>query len=276
LAIEFIAGESLEKFAKEHKIDPRPAARLVASLARALDYAHGEGIIHRDIKPANIVVEADGTPKIVDFGLAKRLGAESSQTVDGTILGTPAYMSPEQARGATNEIGPHTDQYSLGVVLYWLLTRQAPFAGPTIAVISQVIHSNPPRPSKIVEQVNPKLEAICMKAMSKEPSKRYRDCLEFAKDIERYLGGENVVAKPEGFVSRISRLAKRYPRQFALGMGFAILATLALITTITGLTRASKLAALAKQAEATAQELAWPWVHAKSWLHPARPGTRWT
>ena len=254
LAIEYIAGQPLDKFASEHLLDQKPAANLIAPLARALHYAHGEGIIHRDIKPANIVLEPDGTPKIVDFGLAKRLGMESNQTVDGTIMGTPAYMSPEQARGASKDIGPQSDQYSLGVVLYWLMTRQAPFVGPTVAVISQVIHSDPPRPSKIVEGVDPKLEAICLKAMSKEPSKRYPDCLEFAKDIERYLRDEEIIAKPERFPERAVRLAKRYPRQFALAIGFAILATLALVTTIAGLSRASTLAAIAKTAETQAKE----------------------
>ena len=254
LAIEYIAGQPLDKFANEQKIDHRPAAQLVAALARALSYAHGEGIVHRDIKPANIVLEADGTPKIVDFGLAKRLGDESNQTVDGTVLGTPAYMSPEQARGATSEIGPHSDQYSLGVVLYWLLTGQAPFIGPTIAVISQVINSAPMPPRKVAASIDPKLEAICLKSMAKVPASRYRNCLEFARDLDHYLNGEDVIAKPEGFPARVLRLAKRYPRQFALGIGFAILSTIALVTTVSGMARAYSLAAVASKAEKESED----------------------
>jgi len=254
LAIEYIAGQPLDKFAIQQSIDQRPAARLVAALARALHYAHGEGIVHRDIKPANIVLEPDGTPKIVDFGLAKRLGVESNQTVDGTVLGTPAYMSPEQARGATNDIGPHSDQYSLGVVLYWLLTHQAPFIGPTVAVISQVIHSEPIRPCKVLDGIDSKLEAICLKAMSKEPSKRYADCLEFAKDLERFLRDEDIMAKPDSIMSRAVRMAKHYPRQFALVASFAILSMLALLTTLTGVSRASALALVARSAESEAKK----------------------
>lgn len=254
LAIEYIAGQPLDKFAKEQNIDNRNAARMVAALARALSYAHGEGIVHRDIKPANIVLEADGTPKIVDFGLAKRLGVESNQTVDGTVLGTPAYMSPEQARGATNEIGPHSDQYSLGVVLYWLLTGQAPFIGPTIAVISQVINSDPMPPRKVAASINPKLEAICLKSMAKVPASRYRNCLEFARDLDRYLNGEDVIAKPEGLPARVLRLARRYPRQFALGIGFAILSSIALVTTVSGMARAYSLAAIASKAEKESED----------------------
>jgi len=214
----FIAGElidggdlELRYQAEKTRCNLREAAVLVRELANGLDYAHSEQIVHRDIKPKNIVVTIDGTPKIIDFGLAKLLEEQSGQTVDGTIMGTPAFMAPEQARGATAEIGPLSDQYSLGTTLYWLITGQRPFDGPYVALLTQVIHSRPPIPSSLRSGIDQRLEAICLKAMAKHPQDRYRTCSDFAKDLDRYLRDDDILASPTPLWRRTLRWMGQNP-----------------------------------------------------------------
>src|SRR5207244_4115051 len=149
----FIAGETLSNRIENAPPDFREAAEWVQQLAEALAYAHREGIIHRDIKSDNIMLDRNCVPQIMDFGLAKRLDDDAAMTTDGSILGTPAYMSPEQAKGKLAEVGPHSDQYSLGVVLYELITGQKPFDGPSHAVIAQVIGKEPRPPHEFNHKV---------------------------------------------------------------------------------------------------------------------------
>ncbi|MDX1928308.1 MAG: protein kinase [Pirellulaceae bacterium] len=186
---EFIEGQTLSKRIAAGAVEYKTVATWIRDLARALAYAHQCGIIHRDVKSENIMLDANDVPFLMDFGLAKRLNEDSTRTLDGTILGTPAYMPPEQARGEQKSIGPHSDQYSLAVVLYELLCRSRPFSGPTHAVIAQVISAEPPLPSAIVKGVPKKLEAICLKAMSKEIANRYNSTTDFAEDLDCFVNG---------------------------------------------------------------------------------------
>ncbi len=242
LAIELLEGESLQAVADRAPIPNSIAVSIVMQLADALHYAHQSSIVHRDIKPQNIVMDSKGLPKIVDFGLAKMLDEHSGQTVDGTVMGTPSYMAPEQARGAIQEMGPHTDQYSLGVVLYWMLTRRVPFSGPHAIVLNQVIHSAPERPSAIVPDLDPRLEAICLKAMSKAPSDRYANCAEMAEDLRRFSRDEDVLAKPASMFARAYRWSQSYPLQATLAVSAVSLVLLGIVVASIGLWRTRQLA----------------------------------
>jgi len=211
IASEYVAGNPLSVRSEEDPPSFQEAALWTRALADALGYAHDEGIIHRDIKPDNIMMAAKDRPQIMDFGLAKRTDEDSSMTGDGSILGTPAYMSPEQARGETDRVGPHSDQYSLGVVLYELLTGKRPFEGPPHSVVAQVAAQEPPAPRKLNVRIPEDLEAICQQTMEKEPSARYADMHEFAEDLTRWLAGRETLARPIGRLERLTRWCKRNP-----------------------------------------------------------------
>ena len=200
-------------------------------LARALAYAHAEGVIHRDIKSANVLIDRDGRPQLTDFGLARRVGENAGRTVEGAVLGTPAYMAPEQARGDQAAVGPHSDQFSLGVVLYELLTRRLPFEGPAHALLLQVLADDPPLPSRITPAVPRDLEAICLQAMAKEPGRRYAGATELADDLDRYLAGEPVRARRPGWRERAGRWLRRRRQVVFLiaGVAVAVGATLAAV-----------------------------------------------
>ncbi len=208
IASQFVDGQPLSK---HRKVSFRQAAVWVQALAEALAYAHAEGIVHRDIKPDNIMVDAKNRPHIMDFGLAKRTSDDSSTTLDGSLLGTPAYMAPEQARGNHANVGPAADQYSLGAVLYELLTGQRPFTGPPHAVIAQVLTQEPEPPRSIRPEAPRDLEAICLRAMSKEPDSRYPSLSDLADDLARWLRGEAVTARPISKPERLRRWCRRNP-----------------------------------------------------------------
>jgi WD40 repeat protein/DNA-directed RNA polymerase subunit RPC12/RpoP len=211
IASEYVAGKPLSVRSEENPPSFQEAALWTRALADALDYAHDEGIIHRDIKPDNIMMAAKDRPQIMDFGLAKRTDEDSSMTGDGSILGTPAYMSPEQARGETDRVGPHSDQYSLGVVLYELLTGKRPFEGPPHSVVAQVAGQVPPAPRKLNARIPEDLEAICQQAMEKEPENRYSDLSAMTADLDRWLSGRETMARPIGRFERLTRWCKRNP-----------------------------------------------------------------
>lgn len=216
IAAQFVAGETLSNRIKHAPPDYREAAEWVRQLAAALAYAHGEGIVHRDIKPDNIMLDDHRVPQILDFGLAKRLNADATMTIDGTVLGTPAYMAPEQARGDLANVGPLSDEYSLGVVLYELLTGKKPFDGSPHAVIAHVINSEPRPPRSFRADVPHDLEAICQVAMNKDPQQRYQNCSQLADDLARWLGGFETQARPQVFLERAALWCWRKPLLVAL------------------------------------------------------------
>jgi predicted Zn finger-like uncharacterized protein len=207
IASAFIEGQTLAARLDHDRPDFREAARLVMALASALDCAHGQGIVHRDVKPANIMLDSKGVPLLMDFGLARIRESDHKLTYDGSVLGTPAYMAPEQAAGKLDQVGPASDQYSLGVVLYELLTGKRPFEGPAAVVIAQVIAQNPVSPSTINAAIPSDLETICLKALSKALADRYPTCQALADDLGRWLASESIQAR-QPLAARLFRWSK--------------------------------------------------------------------
>ena len=232
-ALEFVEGKTLSQLTNKEPIEPIRAARIVADLASAIAYAHDKGVLHRDIKPSNVLVANGDIAKITDFGLAKRESTEESadeisepKTIDGQVLGTPGYMPPEQARGDHDSIGPHSDQYSLGATLYYLLTGRAPFVGrPLEFLLSQVIEKDPLSVRQLQPTIPLDLETICLTAMSKEPSRRYPNCAAMEADLRRFLSNEPIVARPISGVERTIRWCRRNPR-IAIPIATAIFSVL--------------------------------------------------
>ncbi|MCY2982262.1 MAG: serine/threonine-protein kinase [Planctomycetota bacterium] len=194
IAAELIAGKTLREFCSADGLEIRQAIGIVADLAGAVHYAHRNQIIHRDIKPGNVLMDASNHPHLTDFGLASQLDA-SALTTKGTVLGTPIYMAPEQAAGRFGSALPACDQYSLGTVLYELLTGRPPFSGTNSVVLYHKLNSAPPPPRVIRPDIPPEVEAICLRAMERIPEKRYPDCEAMAAELRAWLAG-TLVRKP--------------------------------------------------------------------------------
>jgi sugar lactone lactonase YvrE/tRNA A-37 threonylcarbamoyl transferase component Bud32 len=206
-AMRYVEGTSLTR---RERADARKEAGLIATVARAVHYAHQHGILHRDLKPSNILMDPAGTPFVADFGLAKRVDADRSLTEPGVLVGTPAYMAPEQA-AARRDLTVAADVYSLGVVLYERLTGQTPFNGEGVEILRQVQETEPPRPSSLTPGLNRDLETICLKCLEKDPAKRYGSAEALADDLERWLRGEPIEARPVGQAERLWRWCRRNP-----------------------------------------------------------------
>jgi serine/threonine protein kinase len=256
LVYAFVAGTTLARRLGESRLPFDRTAAVVGRIAAALHYAHGRGVIHRDVKPANILLDALGQPHLTDFGLAKRDSGELTMTFDGDPLGTPAYMSPEQARGEAHRVDGRSDLFSLGVVLYQMITATVPFQGDNWpAVLKQLLYDEPQPPRRIDAAIPRDLETICLKCLEKEPARRYASAQALAHDLERFSKREPILARPVGRAERVARWCRRRPAVAGLSLALALLAVSAIALNGAQRARARVSDAVARVSERKAERL---------------------
>ena len=227
-SMDFVEGQHLGRHARTVPLSLARIAELVAILAEATQYAHQRGILHRDLKPQNVLMDATGQPRITDFGLAKRIAQDSGLTQEGSVMGSPSYMPPEQAGGRLDRICPATDVYALGAILYELLTGRAPFVAETpVATLRLVLETEPVGPRKLNERVPVDLETICLKCLEKDPQRRYATARELAEELRRFLNHESILARPAGRARTAWRGLVRRP-WIVTGIASALLLGLAM------------------------------------------------
>ena len=221
-SMEYVAGRSLSQMVREHPLSPQKAARYVKTVAEAIHYAHGQGILHRDLKPSNVLIDEADEPRITDFGLAKRIGKDSELTTSGAVVGTPSYMSPEQALGG--QVGPATDVYSLGAMLYDLVAARPPFRAESPLETLRQVRDCEPASLRVLNPRAPRdLETICLKCLAKDPQKRYASAADVAAELGRFLEGDPIRARPIGTLARVARWTKRHPLAAGVMMTIAVL-----------------------------------------------------
>lgn len=211
-AMDYVEGHSLAQALASGPFEPKHAAQCVAAIGRAVHYLHEHQIIHRDLKPSNILLAPDGTPYVTDFGLAKALAVDSPHTQTGTMVGTLSYMAPEQTLGESGSISPKSDVYSLGAILFELLTGRPPFQNASpFDTLMQIMEEDPPRPRKLNPRVPLSLEWICLKCLEKQPKNRYESAAALVADLEGYLRGEPLVNAAPGPIRSLIRWSRREP-----------------------------------------------------------------
>ena len=223
-SMDYVEGQSLTNVIQDGPLPVRKAADYVKTIAEAIHFAHQRSTLHRDLKPQNILVDTNDQPLITDFGLAKRVANDSGLTRTGVVLGTPSYMPPEQALGRLAEVGPHSDVYSLGAILYELLTGRPPFrAASSVATLRQVTDNPPTAPRRLNDDVPQDLETICLKCLEKSPQVRYHSAHELAEELGRFLNHEPIQAKPASAVRKVESWLYRHPWSIATTTSLVIL-----------------------------------------------------
>lgn len=252
---EYIPGITLADLITGSKVSFRESAVLIASLSDALDYAHSEGVIHRDVKPANVLLDLKNRPHLTDFGMARLAEPEFTMTIDGEILGTPAFMSPEQAAAEHHRVDRRSDVYSLGVTLYRMLSGELPFRGSQRMLLHQVMNEEPRAPRKINDAIPCDLETIALTAMQKEPAKRYQSAKELADDLRRWLAGDPIHARPPSAFEVCWKWCRKRPMVSALIALSTVLTLLITFGAILAAVRESRLRSIAQDTSIANQQL---------------------
>jgi serine/threonine protein kinase len=262
-SMEFVEGSNLAQMARSEPLPARRAASYLKTIAEAIHYAHSKGILHRDLKPSNILVDIVDQPRVTDFGLAKQLDAKNDLTITGEVLGSPNFMSPEQAAGNRKTVGPATDVYSLGAILYQLVTGRPPFTAESLTqTLRLVVESEPTSPRLLNAGLPPDLETICLKCLKKDPSQRYESAQALAEELNRFLRDEPIHARPTSQAEKCWRWCRRHPGMAGLG---SLVVALLLLVSISSVIYATHLRAANRRAQESLYEAYFGQARAERW-----------